>query len=321
MPRRTDIKSILLIGSGPIVIGQACEFDYSGTQACKALRGLGYRLEGVSASALRRWNGAGFLVDGFDHYEEHLETGGWEDDDRVRRRALEVLRSATQPTLLFVFLNGTHHNYQYPPRHERHLPVIDPGYDHFLSDDALRRDGDRIRNRYLNAALWVDEVAAEIAAATPQPGWVFVTGDHGEEFWEHGLLGHAAPRFVRERTDVPLVVCGMDVATPALSSHVDIMPTILGRLGVASEAWASGSLLGTANVALVGGLDFPYGNPTMAVATSTATHWVSRCRDAPLPCLESLRSVSLDDRTPAPPLPDLRAIAQRISRYGVGAQP
>ncbi len=38
MPRRTDIKSILLIGSGPIVIGQACEFDYSGTQACKALK-------------------------------------------------------------------------------------------------------------------------------------------------------------------------------------------------------------------------------------------------------------------------------------------
>ena len=44
MPRRTDIKSILLIGSGPIVIGQACEFDYSGTQACKALKEEGYRI-------------------------------------------------------------------------------------------------------------------------------------------------------------------------------------------------------------------------------------------------------------------------------------
>src|SRR3954463_950371 len=42
MPRRTDIRKILLIGSGPIVIGQACEFDYSGTQACKALREEGY---------------------------------------------------------------------------------------------------------------------------------------------------------------------------------------------------------------------------------------------------------------------------------------
>ena len=41
MPKRTDIDSILIIGAGPIDIGQACEFDYSGTQACKALRSPG----------------------------------------------------------------------------------------------------------------------------------------------------------------------------------------------------------------------------------------------------------------------------------------
>ena len=44
MPRRTDLRRILLLGSGPIVIGQACEFDYSGTQACKALRSEGYEV-------------------------------------------------------------------------------------------------------------------------------------------------------------------------------------------------------------------------------------------------------------------------------------
>ncbi|OGW58981.1 MAG: carbamoyl phosphate synthase large subunit [Nitrospirae bacterium RBG_16_64_22] len=44
MPRRNDLKTIMLVGSGPIVIGQACEFDYSGTQACKALRDDGYRI-------------------------------------------------------------------------------------------------------------------------------------------------------------------------------------------------------------------------------------------------------------------------------------
>jgi carbamoyl-phosphate synthase large subunit len=44
MPKRTDIKSICIIGAGPIVIGQACEFDYSGVQACKALRQEGYRI-------------------------------------------------------------------------------------------------------------------------------------------------------------------------------------------------------------------------------------------------------------------------------------
>ncbi|MCW5891521.1 MAG: carbamoyl-phosphate synthase large subunit [bacterium] len=50
MPKRTDLRTILLIGSGPIVIGQACEFDYSGTQACKALREEGYRVVLVNSN-------------------------------------------------------------------------------------------------------------------------------------------------------------------------------------------------------------------------------------------------------------------------------
>jgi len=50
MPRRTDISSILIIGAGPIVIGQACEFDYSGTQACKALKAEGYRVVLVNSN-------------------------------------------------------------------------------------------------------------------------------------------------------------------------------------------------------------------------------------------------------------------------------
>ena len=50
MPLRTDIKKVLIIGSGPIIIGQACEFDYSGTQACKALRSLGYEIVLVNSN-------------------------------------------------------------------------------------------------------------------------------------------------------------------------------------------------------------------------------------------------------------------------------
>src|SRR5437899_11356026 len=50
MPKRTDIKKILIIGSGPIIIGQACEFDYSGTQACKALRAEGYQVVLVNSN-------------------------------------------------------------------------------------------------------------------------------------------------------------------------------------------------------------------------------------------------------------------------------
>ena len=50
MPKRDDIRKVLIIGSGPIIIGQACEFDYSGTQACKALRKLGYEIVLVNSN-------------------------------------------------------------------------------------------------------------------------------------------------------------------------------------------------------------------------------------------------------------------------------
>ena len=54
MPRRSDIDSILILGAGPIVIGQACEFDYSGAQACKALREEGYRVILVNSNPASR---------------------------------------------------------------------------------------------------------------------------------------------------------------------------------------------------------------------------------------------------------------------------
>ncbi len=50
MPKRTDIQKILIIGSGPIIISQACEFDYSGTQACKALREEGFEIVLVNSN-------------------------------------------------------------------------------------------------------------------------------------------------------------------------------------------------------------------------------------------------------------------------------
>jgi carbamoyl-phosphate synthase large subunit len=50
MPKRTDIHTVLIVGAGPIVIGQACEFDYSGAQACKALRAEGYRVVLVNSN-------------------------------------------------------------------------------------------------------------------------------------------------------------------------------------------------------------------------------------------------------------------------------
>jgi len=59
MPKRTDIHSVLIIGAGPIIIGQACEFDYSGTQACKALKEEGYRVVLVNSNPATIMTGSG----------------------------------------------------------------------------------------------------------------------------------------------------------------------------------------------------------------------------------------------------------------------
>src|SRR5476649_1184611 len=72
MPKRTDLKKILIIGSGPIIIGQACEFDYSGTQACKALREEGYTLVLVNS------NPATIMTDPETAYRTYIEPITWE---------------------------------------------------------------------------------------------------------------------------------------------------------------------------------------------------------------------------------------------------
>ena len=77
MPRREDIESILIIGAGPIVIGQACEFDYSGTQACKALREEGYRVVLVNS------NPATIMTDPDMADEIYVEPIAWESLARI----------------------------------------------------------------------------------------------------------------------------------------------------------------------------------------------------------------------------------------------
>jgi len=77
MPKRTDIKSIMIIGSGPIVIGQACEFDYSGTQACKALREEGYRVILVNS------NPATIMTDPEMADASYIEPVTWEVCEKI----------------------------------------------------------------------------------------------------------------------------------------------------------------------------------------------------------------------------------------------
>jgi len=77
MPKRTDIQSILIIGAGPIVIGQACEFDYSGVQACKALQEEGYRVILVNS------NPATIMTDPEMADSTYIEPITWEVLERI----------------------------------------------------------------------------------------------------------------------------------------------------------------------------------------------------------------------------------------------
>ena len=77
MPKRPDLKSILIIGAGPIVIGQACEFDYSGTQACKALREEGYRVILVNS------NPATIMTDPDTADATYIEPVRWQTVEKI----------------------------------------------------------------------------------------------------------------------------------------------------------------------------------------------------------------------------------------------
>ena len=90
MPRRDDLRTILLIGSGPIVIGQACEFDYSGTQACKALRDDGYRVVLVNS------NPATIMTDPETADRTYIEPLTWQVLEKV---IAEEKPDAVLPTL------------------------------------------------------------------------------------------------------------------------------------------------------------------------------------------------------------------------------
>ena len=88
MPKRTDIESVLILGAGPIVIGQACEFDYSGAQACKALKEEGYRVILVNS------NPATIMTDPSLADATYIEPIHWEIVEKIMAAENKSLSSA-----------------------------------------------------------------------------------------------------------------------------------------------------------------------------------------------------------------------------------
>ena len=105
MPKRTDLKSILIIGAGPIIIGQACEFDYSGAQACKALREEGFRVILVNS------NPATIMTDPDMADMTYIEPINWKVVERIieKERPDALLPTMGGQTALNCALDLAHH--------------------------------------------------------------------------------------------------------------------------------------------------------------------------------------------------------------------
>ena len=140
MPKRTDIKSILILGAGPIIIGQACEFDYSGAQACKALREEGYRVILVNS------NPATIMTDPTMADSTYIEPIRWQTVEKIieKERPDAVLPTMGGQTALNCALDLFHkgvlekYNVTMIGANQQ---AIDKAEDRQLFDEAMKNIG------------------------------------------------------------------------------------------------------------------------------------------------------------------------------------
>ena len=140
MPKREDLKSILIIGAGPIIIGQACEFDYSGAQACKALREEGYRVILVNS------NPATIMTDPEMADATYIEPITWEVVEKIieKEKPDAILPTMGGQTALNCALDLFHHGVLV--KHNVQLigaspEAIDKAEDRMKFKDAMTKIG------------------------------------------------------------------------------------------------------------------------------------------------------------------------------------
>jgi membrane-anchored protein YejM (alkaline phosphatase superfamily) len=255
----------------------------------------GYDVRAASASFLSGWNQSGRITKQFQDYRELLGDPIWNNDARVvdYARRFQAERDPKRPFFLFLFLNSTHHAYFYPPEHEKRRPAISEVQNRLVSDEELGRSHQvEVKNRYLNSVEWVDRQLGEILdlfAGEIARGElaVVVTGDHGEEMWDRGLYGHAAPTLTNARILVPLTVSlpGETRRELTLTSHADVMPTLVDALQleppVPPATWSTGRSLLRPDAdprILVHASGYPYGDRSSRVVCVIDGHKKYRVR-------------------------------------------
>lgn len=176
---------------------------------------------------------SGFKADELRSFDEGK---GWERDRVNVDALLDFMKSAQRPYFAFMFFESPHANYWFPPE-----SVIRPDYlkDFDYATADIEGDIDLIKNRYVNACHHLDSQFKRVLDYLRANGQldntiVVITGDHGEEFMENGHWGHNST-FAQQQIRVPLIIAGAGVkkgVMDRMTSHVDLIPTLLPLLGV-----------------------------------------------------------------------------------------
>jgi membrane-anchored protein YejM (alkaline phosphatase superfamily) len=203
-----------------------------------ALAANGY-LSKIFAASSVDWMGLRETV--FGDVQNELETD-WPEDMPSDQRDAAIIEHAKRavratppdrPLFLFLFFDGTHFNYAYPPR----AAIFQPAWDGQGVLKATRAPPETILNRGKNSAYeldWkMDEFLDWMEQARGRAPLAIVTGDHGEEMREKGHIGHGSA-LVREQVAVPMVIVGDGVPVGrhrGATFHPDVLPTLLWLLG------------------------------------------------------------------------------------------
>lgn len=200
-----------------------------------AMKANGYRSRFIAASSVDWMDLTQHVFrDAKNELETQLEgSGDTRDADMLARARRFADGAGTEPQFLFLFFVGTHFRYSYPPRSDK----FGPAWDGSGSYRAAHLYPQLLRERARNAAYEVDwkldDFLREWEAKRGRAPILIVTGDHGEAFGEFGRIGHTSD-VSNAQTHVPMVIVDPARAPgvqPAVTSHVDVLPTLLEMLG------------------------------------------------------------------------------------------
>ena len=177
-------------------------------------------------------------------HEADEQSKPWQRDERNASEQIAFLRNRDQqkPFMSFFFFESTHARYDFPDQAIIASPYLKDVNYWGMSRESLKPRIGEFKNRYTNAAHWVDAQMGRVIDELKAQGLldntiIIVTGDHGEEFLEKGFWGHNSS-FVEEQTHTPMVVWmpGKGHAEiERVTSHLDISPTLLQALGAPAQ--------------------------------------------------------------------------------------